>query len=264
MKRMKTSDWAATALVASFAVGTTGCAENDSTLYVRQMQALTRDTECIIAADTGALIDVLGTFDPLCEVDDDGNLTGNCSTGPYRGFPLVGNGMVARGDGALLRAESNSVQIFGVEREVIIPGGGLLTPEIGDDNGAFSAASGFVPVGSPTQNGFGITEVVLLTQTEALSALQAAGTGDTTVLVRFKILGETLGGQEVETGVFDYPIQIRNRPGRFLSCCDPRVDLTAELEEADLPCDINQGDGISFQDPRFDPAQNFCSNAMCP
>lgn len=255
MKRMKTSNWAATALVA-LGMGSTGCAENDSTIFVRQLQFISRDTECVITDDPGALSDALGTYDPLCPAG--AASAADCFTGPYRGFPLVGNGMVARGDGDLLRAESNSVQLYGIEREVIIPGGGLLTAEIGDDDAAFSAASGFVEVGSPSNPGFGITEVVLLTATEAFAAIQAAGGGDTNVLVRFKLLGETLGGKDVETGIFDYPIEIRNRPGRFLSCNDPLVDLEAEIDDTDIPCLLNQGEGLGVNDPRFDPSQNFC------
>jgi len=255
MKRMKTTHWAATAAVTSLALATTGCAENDSTIYVRQMQAETRDAECIVNSDPGSLTDSVGIYDPLCQFDDQGNITANCSTSPYRGFPLVGNGMVSRGDEDLLRAESNSVQLYGIEREVILPGGGLVTAEIGTADASFSAVAGFVEVSSPTNPGFGLTDAVLLTRDEAVGALQAAG-GDTNVLVRFKLLGETLGGKDVETGIFDYPVEIRNRPGRFRSC--DSIDLTEEIDEADVPCRLNQGGGVGFTDPRFDPSQNFC------
>lgn len=255
MKRMKKSDWAMVAMAALFALPTTGCAENDATIFVRQIQARARDTECVVSPDPGALINLTGRYDPLCLLDGNGNATADCASGPFRAVPLVGNGMVARGDGDLLRAESNRVQIYGIEREVIPGGidGALLTPSL-DDGGSFGAASGFVDVGSPSNPGYGITEGVLLTQTEAVAALQVVGGSATTVLVRFRLLAETLGGKDVETGIFDYPVEIRNDPGRFLPCS--AVDLTQELEETDLPCDINQGDGLGVVDPRLDPRQD--------
>ncbi|MEM6788855.1 MAG: hypothetical protein AAF928_02505 [Myxococcota bacterium] len=242
---------AATALV------TSGCAENDATIYVLRLQARTVDNECVVTDEPDSEVVLRGRYDPLCAFDENGQVTNDCRTSPYEGVPLVGNGMVARGNEDLLRAESNSVQIFGIEREVIVPGGGVVGFEIDDDE-SFAPAAGFVEVGSPSNPGFGITSVNLLTQEEAVAALQAVGSSAVNILIRFRVLGETLGGSDVETGVSDFPIEVRNRPGRFQNC--GAFDLTMVPEEGDLPCSLNQDGGVGFGNPLFDPraADNPC------
>ncbi|MEM1031980.1 MAG: hypothetical protein AAGN82_16650 [Myxococcota bacterium] len=242
---------AATALV------TSGCAENDATIFVIQLQLQSTENECVVTDEADNLQVFRGLYDPLCAFDENGQVLNECETSPYLGLPLVGNGMVARGNEDLLRAESNSVQIFGIEREVIVPGGGVVGVEI-DDDASFAPAAGFVEVGSPSNPGLGITAVNLLTQEEAVAALQAVGSSAVNILVRFRLLGETLGGSDVETGIFDFPIEVRNRPARFQNCAG--FDLTVVPEAGDFPCSLNQDEGARFINPLFDPraADNPC------
>jgi hypothetical protein len=162
-----------------------GCADNNSTIYIRQFQAADVENGCVATNDPSGL--TLGS----------GSLDRALSNGSYAGYLLVGNQLVRRGDPDQLRAETSRVQFYQADVEIFDFNGASI--------GAFSQpVSGFADPSTGAEPGYGLVYVTLL---DAGSTSQLnLGNGGQTVVARVKVLGETLGGLEVETGLWDYPI----------------------------------------------------------
>jgi hypothetical protein len=166
------------------ALAAPACVDNNVTLFIRQVQVREADSGCVAVADPAGLHVSVGVFDTDYSSE-------------FWGALLVGNQLAARGQSDTLRPESNRVQLYEADVEIFDSGGGTMS--------SFSMPiSGFVDVGSPTDPAYGIANVALI---DAGSAGALAGQ-QTTVIVRVKVYGETLGGIEVETGYWDFPIQV--------------------------------------------------------
>jgi hypothetical protein len=173
-------------LLCALLTAATGCVDNDSTLFIVQVQAATADNECVISPDPGALFRSRGLLDVSLQQS-------------YGAGLLVGNQLVRRGDANRLRTETGRVQLYQADVEVYDYTAALIS--------SFSQPiSGFVDVSTGTDPGFGVTNVMLIDPNAAV----AATGGGTEVVAQVKILGETLGGLEVETGFWSFPIVVCN------------------------------------------------------
>ncbi len=172
-------------LVASGGVLASSCAVNESSLFIRGCLENPQDT-CAISPDVSATALLVGRLDPAQ------------GTG-YTGVLLVGNQLVARGNSTQLRTETSRIELQSAD--VTVYDSTLTTTYI-----AYSVpASGFVDPGTSTQPGFGAVAVLLV---DAVTA--AAHAGDT--LVSGVILhGRTLGGLEVESGEWQFPVNVLAR-----------------------------------------------------
>jgi len=174
------------------------CADNNQTIFVRQVQAL-RAPECIVTSDATALIAPTGFVDA--------GLATN-----YVIYPLVGNQLSARGDARQSKAESNRVMIQGAEIELLEPTGSPIA--LGGVGNPYSVlATGTVDPSSGSDATYGVTEVEVLPPAVLAAyrsqVLAPKGIGASrTVHARIRIFGMTLGNTEVETGEFTYPINV--------------------------------------------------------
>lgn len=158
-----------------------GCVDNNSTIFIRQLQAPEAENGCVVSNGTEALHWTEGYFDVSLAQS-------------YGGTLLVGNQLQERGDESVGKVETSGVQMYEAEIETFDYTGATLS--------SFTMpTSGYVEPASGTTPSYGLAGVVLIDP----SVGAAIGAGQT-VISRVKIYGETLGGLEVETGWWDYPI----------------------------------------------------------
>lgn len=176
------------AAVASFAAITaTGCERNDGILFVRGALAIDT-TDCIAAPEDGATLLAGGTLDR------------SLRAGSYRAALLLGNQLTPRASREQLRVETNLVVVRGAEVTLeSITGERLdLSP---NPNPYSTLATGEVPPSEGTEPGLGVTFADIVPAGIALSG---------TVISRVRVFGETLGGTEVESNEYIFPIEICN------------------------------------------------------
>jgi hypothetical protein len=177
------------------------CVDNDQSIYVRGALAPPtnrQNNECIYQPDPTAPFLPEGLLDVA-------------ATDSYTIHLLVGNQMNPRGDQSNTRAESNRAHLNGAVVTVTNPDGGEI--------GSFTATgTGFVDPQVGTTAAFGILQVTVIDA--ATSAKIGSQLGGFTpgpgqpappqklVLANIKAFGTTLGGVDLESGTFQFPIRV--------------------------------------------------------
>jgi hypothetical protein len=152
----------------------------------------------------------------------------------YKATLLVGNQLIARGDPANVRTESNRVVIKGAVVRVLDATGNEIT--------AFTrVATGFLDPSFAQTPSYGVVAVDVL---DAQSVQDAAGsianvTENRRRLVMIKVFGSTLGGQDVESNEFQFPIDICK--GCLVSFPPESVDKAREVTEGKKNCAASTG-----------------------
>jgi hypothetical protein len=181
-----------------------------------------RTTICVAVAtaafsactDTNTSLFILGNLyreapncgvsaDPSAEMLGAGSLDLAFSN-TYSAALLVGNQMTARGSKSQLRAETKRVNLQGAEVTLTDLAGRVLEP-------AFSVAgAGFADVTSGESPGWGVVFVDLIPRTvgaELANDLQGTRS-PRTIIAEARVFGTTIGGGEVESGPFVFPIEV--------------------------------------------------------
>jgi hypothetical protein len=237
----------ASALLACAAFSTVSCAENESSLFVIGVYALGQ-TQCIADPSSTAVLLASGTLDRTLRSS-------------YNAAFLVGSHLTERGSRENLRTETSRLSIEGAHITLYsTTGEELVRPDV--------AATGLINPASGTDPGLASVFAQLIRPAD-LAALGPPGQA----VVRIRIFGTTLGGQEIESGDYDFPIQICDGclitypsdsadptapPGQYL--CSPAADTMSE--ETNLICHPGQDDYIpctqcaGFNDACRDPALN--------
>ena len=216
MKRLPTYKILAFALLLgpAFTSLSLGCVDNNVSLFIRQVQIPDEDDDCVVQADPAAMFRLSGTMDTAL-------------TTSYQAVLLLGNQLVPRGNADTLRPESNRVQIYEIEVSVFDYLGGVLSEYT-------MPASGFVDPSSGTTPGFGLVGATLVDH--ATGQYLAGVSQAQTVVSRVKVYGVTLGGLEVETGYWDFPIYVCQSTGLNTGC---------------LPCNAPEDSGDAIVQPCF-------------
>lgn len=162
-----------------------GCADNRSSIFAIGAIAVPQDTCAWISDDSAAILPA-GRLDVAFSQE-------------YWVPILVGNQLVRRGNATTLRTETSRVSFY--EAEV------NLTTAAGDaiDNGNFVVpVTGFADAATGNDPGFGSVAVTLIDPTSA----QAIKPGE--VVANIILRGETLGGVDIETDSWAFPITVCN------------------------------------------------------
>lgn len=195
-----TASWTKLAFAVAIAGGFTAlipsCADNNETIFIRQIQAI-KAPECTVTSDVSAFTSPSGFVD-----------VGIASN--YIIFPLVGNQLLAKGDARQSRSESNRVVLQGAEIELADPSGGTIS--IGGLPNPYSViATGTIDPTASADASYGVTQIEVIPPVFMAAYRQrlhdSGGIGTTqTIHAKIKMFGHTLGGTAVETGTFTYPI----------------------------------------------------------
>ncbi|HEX6766690.1 MAG TPA: hypothetical protein VF103_14450 [Polyangiaceae bacterium] len=157
------------------------CEDNDSMLFIEGVLSLPT-SDCVARPDAEA------------EFLSQGVLDVQFAEG-YVAAIQVGNQLTQQGNREKTRTETSRLRLEGVKGTVYDVGGG--------GHGFEAIATGFVHPASGTEPGLAAMFVNLVS-TDMLDDLAAAGEGQ--IVVRFHIYGTTLGGEDIESGDYDYPI----------------------------------------------------------
>jgi hypothetical protein len=195
MRLLGQSLFAASVIALSLMVAP-ACVDNDQSIYIRQVM--------IGTPGTGTALGCTYTADPsqpglIAPGEVDVALREN-----YEAVLLVGNQMNSRGDNLQTRSESNKAHLDGAIVRV--------TDANGNDIAEFTAQSaGFADSANGTVAGFGLIGVTLLDAPTLAKIAGGLGPTDTKlVLANIKVFGETLGGDDLESGEFQWPITVCN------------------------------------------------------
>ncbi len=211
-------------LVAAF---TPACAENDQSIFIRTALAPSANRQnggCIYTSDPTQA----GLFSGLVDV---------AVRDSYESVLLVGNQLIGRGDAANTRAEPNRAHLNGAVIRVTDPNGGLI--------GEFtSLATGFVDPQLNNQPSFGPMNVIAIDAPTMAKIADGLAVGQTKLVVaNVKAFGKTLGGVDLESGEYQFPIRVCNGclltfegsdPAFPGECRAPTTDTGGGSEQ--LPC----------------------------
>jgi hypothetical protein len=188
MVRFANRALALSGLALSLAAIVPGCtADVQSMMYVRQVQGLVAP-QCVVDNSPESVAISGGTLDIAFRTEYVANL-------------LVGNQLVGRGAPELSRTETSNIQL----RSAVV----RVENSAGQQLSAYTIpVNGFVEASRAGAVSYGIVAVPLVDTTAAL----AAGTekGPRRLFSRVRVIGETLGGSEVESAEFGFPITVCN------------------------------------------------------
>lgn len=179
------------AVASILALATSTCADNNTSVYVEAVLALTPPS-CEVTADPGAPQLLRGVLDVAF-------------LRSYEAAVLVANQLTPRGEKDQLRTETQGIQLRGAEVELTTADGAALEE--------FSVpAGGFVHPSDSQAPGYGTAVVTMIppSRGQALfDALSGGRRGDIrTVIASVRVFGETSGGVEVTSGAFSFPIDV--------------------------------------------------------
>jgi hypothetical protein len=174
------------ALLAS--TGAVGCADNESEIYIRNVVA--PDDSCIYTPAEDGVGFLSGLLDGAVRYE-------------YTAVLLIGNQTVARGDTDSLRTETSSVSIYEYDVRVLNAEGAVF------EGAAFTApTAGYVGAKVGDEDGFGLASAVLIDGATGQALGQAAAISPQQAVAEVVVRGRTLGGNEVESRPFTFPISI--------------------------------------------------------
>jgi hypothetical protein len=219
-----------------FAVGAVlvpACADNESSIYIESCMAVSHDM-CTATADPTAPFILEGTFDTQPE---------DVSTGlsQYECTALVGNQLVAEGNSTLAHTETSRVVLYEAEVTVLDDNGNIVTRNDGSAAQFTTPVSGFVDPGTGTLPGYGLTQILMIdsvTLKELAPKPKAGQPGMTSTVVSSVVLhGRTLGGNELTTAAFQFPIVV------CYGCLCFETPGTGCVDSTDMPdvnCEVGQ------------------------
>jgi hypothetical protein len=187
------------AVVAVLAVGSAaltspGCADSESMIFIRQVQARVSSGSGGCTADNSpsSLFITGGTLDVAFRLQ-------------YSAALLVGNQLVPRGNSSQLRTETSRIALQGA------------VVRVQDANGAVQwgpvtvPGSGFIDPASGANASYGVTETILL-GSEYGARLAAELQGQPGLIRHLtavvKVFGRTLGGLNVDSGEWQFPLSV--------------------------------------------------------
>jgi hypothetical protein len=238
------------ALLACAAFSTVSCAENESSLFVIGVYALSR-TQCVADPSSSAVLLPSGTLDRTL-------------ASGYNAALLVGSHLTQRGSRENLRTETSRLSIEGAHITLYsTTGEEIVRPDV--------AATGLVNPASGTDPGLASVFAQLIRPVD-VDALGPAGQA----IVRIRIFGTTLGGQEIESGDYDFPIQVCDgclityppesfdpaTPMDKAYLCSPAADAMSEStvqicspgQDDYVPCSVCAGFNDACRDPDLNPS----------
>jgi hypothetical protein len=224
------------------------CVQNESSIFIRGCLQVPKDT-CMQTGST--------TSNFILDANIDGFLAGE-----YVCSALMENQLVARGDITKPRTETSRVSFYQAEVQVFTNDQPPKLIQRKDGSPAqFSVPlTGFADPGTGIDPGLGIADIVMLDfATLSELALTAAQPGGTHQLVVASVIvkGRTLGGTEVQSNTFTFPIDVCGG----CMCRQPSQQLCAGgSTKAASDCSLGQDEPGGIVDCRnLDP----CTQLEC-
>lgn len=209
-----------------------GCADSDSMIFIRQVQARLPTGSPACVADSSPTSTSLG----------EGVLDVAFRT-QYVATLLVGNQLVPRGNSSQLRTETSRVDIEGTVVRALDDSGNMIFGPV------TVPGTGFIDPANDTTPSFGLIETTLFRADPALIADLAANGGLRRSVSIVKVFGHTLGGTSIESGEWQFPVNscykcLISFPAEASSMVSPRDCMAAGRTgvTVNAPCQPGQDD----------------------
>lgn len=172
-------------------VGPSACVANESSLFIRACLAIPRDS-CLVQASINSAVTLSGAID-------------GAFRDQYTCAALFENQLVQRGDGTKLRTETSRISVY--EADVQVLDGASATPSAITQ---FTVpVTGFADPGTGNEPGVGLTNIEMIDPATIKKLTAQAGlNGKAQVVVSVYLHGRTLGGQELVSNEFKFPIDV--------------------------------------------------------
>ena len=245
MKRILGQSLSLVAIVAIGSLLTPACADDDGSIFVNHALAPPTSRQagtCQYTADPTQPVLAQGLLDTAARDSYLVNL-------------LVGNQMIQRGDPLQPRAESNRVHLDGAVVRV--------TDANGNEINSFTApTSGFVDASNGNTPTYGIAQLNALDATtvaRAASVTKLAVGAQKLVIANMKVFGKTVGGVDVESAEWSFPIRLcigclidfstGDDPAKSgVDCSFKGVPAaTSTLLPQQVPCNVGQDENTPCQ-----------------
>jgi len=212
----------------------TACAHDDSSLFIRSVQA---PDSCTYKNDPTQLSLLGGTVDAAFLAS-------------YRPVVLVGNQLLAQQKNESFRTETSRISLEGATVTLTDTQGAELTSFT-------SLTSGFVDPGSGSSPGWGLASVTLI-DPKTIDALrtQIPKGGTKKLVAHFKVFGHTLGGNSIESNEAQFPIDVCYGCLVFRPA-DALCSQLADVGSVKAPCVAGQDEPI---DCRLCYPRDVCTN----
>jgi hypothetical protein len=169
---------------------------------------------------------------------------------------LVGNQLIGRGDPSNTRAEPNRVHLNGAVIRVMEPNGGLIAEFT-------SLATGFADIQQNNNPDYGVMAVIGIDAPTAQTLRGQVGDGAKQVILQMKAFGKTLGGVDLESSEYQFPLRVCNGCLVNFSTADTQAAAGEQCSGAlvagggttQLPCFVGQDEPV--------PCQLCQSRAIC-
>jgi hypothetical protein len=220
-------------LAAGAALMPSACARDDSSIFIAGVLVGTQSNGmCTFMAQTTSAFLLAGNVDAAF-------------AGQYTGVLQVENQLVSRGNANQLKTETSYVNLYEAEVQVLDPTAGMNAIS------QFSVAvSGFLGVGQTGTPGLGVSQVVMVdAATIKAKGASAAGGTQQQVVSSVILKGRTLGGLEVHTQEFLYPITISYGSSCTATPGTPCVSTMAgSSSNTTAPCFPGQDGSLTCQE----------------
>lgn len=197
----------------AFSIGG-GCADSESMLVIRGVLTLA-PPECVASADADTMR-LGGSIDKRLRTS-------------YEAPLQVSNQLMARGDSEALRAETSRVTITGAEVS-------LRSPNNSELDSYTVVASGSIDPGTDSEPGRGVVYATLIPD------IQKYDESINPLVVRVQVYGTTVGGQDVWSNWFTYPVFRRGLIYFPASALDPDTQACTANSTEVAPCLVGQDD----------------------
>lgn len=212
-----------------------GCVDAEAPFFIMSAKAVGCDTLTVDSDDIG-----IGTMDVRYA----------CS---YTAVLQLGNQLVRRGNQTKLQLETSRVSVTSFDVEILDAAGSPIQNATGA--AAFTyPTTGFIDPASASEPGLGLAAALLVDGATA-QTLQAQGGGS--IIARIVAHGRTLGGDDVTTRPFDFPIQVCDG----CLCTEPADDTCVNPESAPKAQCFRAQDQLF--DCRFLGGHDCSDNAVC-
>ena len=213
-----------------------GCAENESSLFVEGVLNLSA-SDCVARPDAQAEFLAQGVLD-------------TAFANGYVAAVQVGNQVTEQGNREKIRTETSRMHLEGATGTVF----GVDQSEHSFD----AIATGFVHPATGTDPGISAMFVQLIND-EVLGQLGGEGQ----IVVRFRVFGTTLGGQEIESGDYDFPIFLCN--GCLIDYPLEADDVAVAGYQCAISAEVTQEARICFrgQDQHFPCSACAAVSGIC-
>ncbi|MFP6686236.1 MAG: hypothetical protein VB934_16075 [Polyangiaceae bacterium] len=207
--------WLRSLVLIGFASSLVGCTENGVSLFIQGVPRPDPEGACVVDPDPGGTFYLDGKLDKLFR-----------PAGDYTRSVLIGNQMQPRGDADTLRPETSQVQFYEAEVTVFDVEGNQLLSYTHPTSGFVYQATGIDP-------SYGTAQVTMIPP-EVSSVFDTSGGQGHRVVSRVRVFGTTIGGTEVSTGNWDWPIFLCE------TSIDPNFDCIGGYnpEDAEAECPL--------------------------